>query len=104
MATQAAERLKKEFADMPAEYFEPLTFGELKIGEAFIVFPTPGDNSGHGGFKTKHWIFTKTQENVEKTERGLEYSKENPHGKAYNINHGNAEDDFPHSMLVILIE
>ena len=38
MATQAAERLKKEFADMPAEYFEPLTFGELKIGEAFISY------------------------------------------------------------------
>ncbi|KKR45840.1 MAG: hypothetical protein UU22_C0023G0004 [Parcubacteria group bacterium GW2011_GWA2_40_8] len=38
---------------------EKLTFGDLKIGDTFIAFPLPGDNSGHGGYKGAHWIFMK---------------------------------------------
>ena len=76
----------------------------MKVGDSFITFPDPGDNSGHGGFKGKHWIFIKTQENVEEAGRGLKYAKDNPHGKACNTSHGDTEDNFPLSMLVIQVE
>ena len=38
---------------------ETLTFGELPIGQKFIVLPQPGDNNGHGGLKGIHYIFKK---------------------------------------------
>jgi hypothetical protein len=36
-----------------------LTFGELQTGDHFIAFPTPGDNSGHGGYLGTSYIFKK---------------------------------------------
>lgn len=44
---------------MPSDFFEPLTFGELKVGDKFICLPLPGDNKGHGGFRGKYYIFIK---------------------------------------------
>ena len=41
---------------------EPLTFGDLKIGDLFIGFPLDGDDSGHGGFRGKHKVFRKTRD------------------------------------------
>jgi len=38
---------------------DKLTIGDLSIGDKFIVFPEPGDNKGHGGYKGTHWIFQK---------------------------------------------
>jgi hypothetical protein len=40
---------------------EKLTFGDLEEGDEFIAFPRPGDNSGHGGYKIGHRVFTKTK-------------------------------------------
>ncbi len=37
----------------------PLTFGELKIGDHFVDFPTDGDDSGHGGFRKGAYVFQK---------------------------------------------
>jgi hypothetical protein len=54
-----AKSLKLRLTELPAEYFECLTFGELKAGEMFIGFPWPGDNVGHGGFKDGYWLFIK---------------------------------------------
>lgn len=39
----------------------PLTFGELKVGEHFVSFPTDGDDSGHGGFRNGSYVFYKTE-------------------------------------------
>lgn len=36
-----------------------LTFGDIKVGELFIDFPTDGDNEGHGGLKTTYWVYKK---------------------------------------------
>jgi len=36
-----------------------LTFGDLREGETFIAFPSPGDNSGHGGFLKGTYLFRK---------------------------------------------
>lgn len=36
-----------------------LTFGELKVGDRFIFFPSDGDNSGHGGYLGTHNVFIK---------------------------------------------
>lgn len=49
--------------DLSAQYDrnEKLTFEDLKIGDRFIAFPLPGDNSGHGGYKGAHWIFMKIE-------------------------------------------
>jgi len=44
---------------MAATETDKLTFGELKVGDKFIAFPLPGDDSGHGGFKGTHHIFMK---------------------------------------------
>lgn len=40
---------------------KPLTFGELKIGDSFIGFPTDGDDSGHGGFRNGSYVFKKIE-------------------------------------------
>ena len=41
-----------------------LTFGDLKVGDMFIDFPTDGDNSGHGGFKTGYVLFKKIESKI----------------------------------------
>ena len=38
-----------------------LTFGDLEVGEFFIWFPQPGDNSGHGGYLGAKELFRKTE-------------------------------------------
>ena len=38
---------------------ERLAFGDLAVGERFIVFPTGGDDDGHGGFRGAMRVFTK---------------------------------------------
>ncbi len=35
---------------------QKLLFGDLKVGDKFIVFPEPGDNSGHGGYLAGDWL------------------------------------------------
>lgn len=39
---------------------EPLMFGDLQIGNLFIILPLPGDNDGHGGLKGAYHLFKKT--------------------------------------------
>lgn len=101
MKSTAGYWLKAKWVEMPSECFEPLTFGELKIGQEFICLPCPGDNSGHGGFRGAHYIFTKTHEVFTKAAPGLPYSI--PNGRAMN-NHSQIPSDFPLSMFVILVE
>ena len=43
------------------------TFGGLEVGDKFIVFPTDGDNSGHGGYLGYHTLFKKINPCYEKT-------------------------------------
>ncbi len=62
MASDKAIDLKKEWCNHLAEDFEPLTFGELKVGNFFISQPEPGDNSGHGGFRGVFLVFVKRNE------------------------------------------
>lgn len=62
MVSRAASGLKKEWMEMPVEWFEPLTFGELAVGEKFIILPSPGDEDGHGGFRGAYLIFTKSEQ------------------------------------------
>ena len=72
-----------------------LTFDDLKVGDPFIAFPVPGDNSGHGGYLRGHRLFTKT-ENISS-------------GKMVPIESGAAVDGrgvvayFPHRMTVLKI-
>lgn len=48
--------------ELPREYHEKLTFEELKIGNRYISFPQPGDNKGHGGFKSPYYLFQKIED------------------------------------------
>lgn len=101
MASKTASRLKADWMEMPGECFEPLTFGELKVGQKFIGLPYPGDNSGHGGFRSAYYIFTKTHQKITKTESGLPYGI--PHGRARDDKRG-ILTDCPDCMLIILVE
>jgi len=56
-----ATRTKEKFSLDIAEFYEPLAFSELSIGDRFVALPFPGDNSGHGGFKQIHYVFMKTE-------------------------------------------
>lgn len=100
MASNSAVRLKESWAATPAEFFEPLTFGELKEHDRFICLPLPGDNHGHGGFRGTEYIFVKTEQVVTEAAPGLPYGI--PHGGARNFFRG-SKHAFPHSMFVIRI-
>lgn len=56
---QRAAALQKSWLEISESSFEFLTFKDLNAGDKFIVFPLPGDNDGHGGFKAIHIIFCK---------------------------------------------
>ena len=94
MASKTTSQLKADWIEMSDECFETLTFGELKIYQKFIALPLPGDNSGHGGFKGAHYVFTKFRENID----------------GFSIPTGTARDNrgvlssYPHSMPVILLK
>ena len=96
----AFKTAKTRWMEMPTEYFETLTFGQLKPGQHFIILPVPGDNNGHGGFKSTYHIFTKIYSDVTETASGVPYNI--PHGRAAN-NYG-ASIDFPHSTPIIRVE
>ena len=99
MKSTIGSHLKSNWMELPGECFDPLTFGELKVGQKFICLPLPGDNSGHGGFRGAHYIFTKTHEVITEIE-GIPYGI--THGRATN-DRRNIPSDFPHSMFVVLI-
>lgn len=76
---------------------EKLTFGALKVGDHFIGFPLPGDNSGHGGYLG-------AQNLLRKTEMKCPEGKLEPvnHGVAINVRRG-IPSNLPNGMPVILI-
>ena len=94
MASEEAIRLKAQWMEMPTEFFETMTFGELIPGHQFISLPLPGDDDGAGGFKGMHVIFTKITDSVS----DLPYDY---HGRA--VNYRGIQSDFPDSMPVILL-
>ncbi len=59
MRADLAKILQEKFINQPVEFYDPLTFGDLQIGDNYIALPTPGDNSGHGGFKIGFYVFEK---------------------------------------------
>lgn len=101
MASEAASRLKDSWMEMPVDCFEPLTFGELSVGQKFIGLPLPGDNLGHGGFRGTAYIFIKTDKSITEARAGLPYGI--PHGRAKNISR-DVWSDFPNSMHVICVK
>ena len=68
---------------------KPLTFGELKFGQLFIMFPTDGDDKENGGFRKPYHSFSKFRGqgtyNSVRTSNGIECH-------------------FPDDALVILID
>lgn len=88
-------RLVQDVPDVPDDDEKKLTFGELAVGDHFIGFPTPGDNSGHGGYLTGHRLWRKTEQVAS--------------GEAVPVNSGSAVDHrgivsyFPFTMPVLKI-
>lgn len=99
-ATKSAVRLKNSWMEMPVTCFETMTFGELKVGQKFIWLPEPGDNSGHGGLRGKHYIFTKTHMRVTEAAPGLPYGILT--GRAIR-NRTKTISDLPYSVKVLLV-
>ncbi|MBI4433822.1 hypothetical protein HY632_03545 [Candidatus Uhrbacteria bacterium] len=98
----AVVQLPSFWTPAPDAQCTPLTFAELKKGDKFICFPTPGDNSGHGGLRSGQHLFKKTFQRVVEL-HGVRYSSRAPHGRACRMKDG-ADVDFPHSMPVIRVE
>ena len=94
MVSEKALGLKAKWMEMPAEFFEAMTFGELMPDQQFINLPLPGGNDGHGGFRGKHVIFTKTRQIISSA-AGF------PHGRA--VNNLGLQRGFHDSMPVILL-
>ncbi|RJQ29132.1 hypothetical protein C4565_02610 [Candidatus Parcubacteria bacterium] len=58
---QLLEGFAKE-KDILPDFYNPhikSRFGDLEENDFFIIFPDPGDNSGHGGYLGTHNIFQK---------------------------------------------
>jgi hypothetical protein len=53
------EWVNRNFYNAHIDCYDTLDFGELAVGDKFIFFPQPGDNSGHGGFRGAHYICEK---------------------------------------------
>lgn len=53
---------------------KPLTLGELKVGTSFIPFPLDGDDSGHGGYRGGHILFTKVSGSIAESYMSLNHS------------------------------
>ena len=54
------KRIRENFVLASSEEYAVLRFDELEVGDKYIALPTPGDNSGNGGFRTSYFIFVKT--------------------------------------------
>jgi hypothetical protein len=100
MASEETARFLASWMEMPADFFETLTFGELEVGQRFISLPQPGDNSGHGGFRGAHGILTKTDQRAPQEAPDLPYGI--PTGRA--VGSRGVPSSCPDSMPVILVE
>ena len=83
--------LKKQWMRFPDEWFDTLTFGDLKNGDEFIFLPQPDDNEDTG-LKVTYKIFRKVNGNIE------EIPCEKPTGLAIHIKTNtpmNVESDMP---------
>ncbi|MBI2046974.1 hypothetical protein HYT26_02325 [Candidatus Pacearchaeota archaeon] len=45
--------MKSAFVELPKKFYNTLTFGELKIGDKFIILSIPG------GFRNEYYVFKK---------------------------------------------
>jgi len=88
---------------MSAENCAPLTFRDLQVGQKFICFPEPGDNQGHGGLKSAHFLFEKTLQQIPNENGVAVYHPKCPHGRSKRLIDG-VINDIPLSMLVILVK
>lgn len=68
LAGPPGQSIKQDWMRMPSDFFAPMTFGELKVGDKFISMPMPGDNAGHGGFRGPHYIYEKISDNSRKSD------------------------------------
>lgn len=76
----------------------PLTVGDLKPGEWFIVFPCDGDDSGHGGFRGAGRLFERLEPRPALPGHHPDYRHNvRPVGDEFRVAH------FPDSMPVIRV-
>jgi hypothetical protein len=50
-----------DYAFLRGTYSKPLTLADLKVWDTFIVFPSDGDDHGHGGFKGGGRLYVKIE-------------------------------------------
>ena len=53
------EKVREQWVSASNLECEPLTFGDLSVGDKFIAMPSPGDNGGHGGLLGGSYLFMK---------------------------------------------
>jgi hypothetical protein len=66
MVAEETVKFKQKFIDAPVEHFGYVTFGELSLGDKFIIFPLPAATRD-GGFKASSGLLRKTKDTTKKT-------------------------------------
>ncbi len=90
--------LKSDLMKIDESFFEPMTFGELMIGQKFICFPLP--ILGLLGLRDTYTIFVKTHQNI------IGATLISPNSIHYRKAKSNSAstDYFDNSMPIILVE
>lgn len=90
-----ADVIKREWTNVPEEYFITRTLGELHVGDKFIAMPSPGDNAGHGGLLGPFFVFMKTHDFVKESEgpHPIQYHKDYPHCRTVRLADGHVLDN-----------
>lgn len=62
MTTNIEQMIRSEVEYLPKEAFEVLTFGDLNVGDKYIIFPTASGHNMRKVFKEGAYVFEKLRE------------------------------------------
>ncbi len=98
-AHMSPDTIKAHLCNQPDDFYHMFTFGQLKVGDKFIEFPTQHSDGTPVGLTGVFPVFTKTAEHIS-GRKDVQYTT--PHGAAASKMRTFFKD-FPHTTLVIRV-